>query len=245
MKTILELKNVSVGFGQKELVKAISTTIRESEIVALMGINGIGKSCLLKTLIGINPLISGDIILNEVSLKYLSPEKRALSLSAVLTQKPLMDFMRVDELVALGRSPHLDHWGHLKENDQKIIDESLALLGINQLKEHSFENLSDGQQQKVLLARALAQEPSLLILDEPTTYLDIPSKIELMKSLKKIAHEKKMAILLSSHDLDLMSIYVDTIWLIEKDGSLISKCPEEMKSSGLLQKNFNLKFEPV
>ncbi len=240
MKPLLNFQNLAVGFGVKPILKDLNGSLSAGQLIALMGINGVGKSCFLKTLVGLNPLISGEVFYEEKSINEYSPRELSLKVAIVLTEKFESDYMRVHELVSLGRSPHTNYWGELSPGDQKVIHEAFELLNILDLKDHFFEDLSDGQKQKVLLARALAQEPQLLILDEPTTYLDIPSKVELMEVLRKIAKEKKMAILLSTHDLNLIENIVDVIWLIEKEGSLVAKSPEDMKASGLLKSNFRI-----
>lgn len=237
---LLELQNLCVGFEGKKILNDLNGSIEAGELVALMGINGVGKSCLLKSILGINEIISGHIKLEGQNLLECSELFKAQNLSAVLTKNPHMDYLRVDEIVALGRSPHVNFWGRLTSVDKKIIQEVLEILGIEELKNIYFDQLSDGQKQKVLLARALAQRPKLLILDEPTTFLDIPSKIELMRILKKISKEQSLAILLSTHDLNLIETNADKIWLIEKEGAFIIKSPEDMIATGLIKKNFNV-----
>ena len=240
MNHLMEFKNLKVGFGGCQILSELNGFINQGELIALMGINGVGKSCLLKTLSGLHPLMSGQILFQDKELASIEPSERSLSLAVVLTEKPAVDYLRVFELIALGRSPHTNFWGELNKHDEDIISKVLVLLNIVELKNRFFDGLSDGQKQKVLLARALAQEPNLLILDEPTTYLDIPSKVELMNLLLKISREKHMAVIFSTHDLNLIDNIVDQVWLIEKEGALIQKSPEEMKSSGLYLKNFKI-----
>ena len=240
MNHLMEFKNLKVGFGGCQILSELNGFINQGELIALMGINGVGKSCLLKTLSGLHPLMSGEIYFQDKKLSSIESSDRSRSLSVVLTEKPMVDYLRVFELIALGRSPHTNFWGELSKLDEEIISKVLVLLNIVELKNRFFDGLSDGQKQKVLLARALAQEPKLLILDEPTTYLDIPSKVELMNLLLKISREKNMAVIFSTHDLNLIENIVDQVWLIEKEGTLIQKSPEEMKSSGLYLKNFNV-----
>ncbi len=239
MKAILELENLSIGFN-RILAREINAILPESSLTAVMGINGIGKSCLIKTLCHLIPPKSGNIKLDSRNYKEYSPKEFASMVSIVLTEKFQLEFLRVDELVALGRTPFTNWLGQIKPSDLKIINESMELVGIVHLADHFFSELSDGQKQKVLIARALAQKPKVLILDEPTTYLDIPSKIELMRLLKKIAYENKISVLFSSHDLDLVEKYVDHIWLMGNSGEFFAKSSSEMKTSGLLAKYFHL-----
>jgi iron complex transport system ATP-binding protein len=237
---MIEFRNLTVGFSHKKILEELSGEIKPGELIALMGINGVGKSCFLKTITGLNSKLSGDLKVNGKNFEHLTPLELAKSLAVVLTEKINIDYLRVSELVTLGRSPHTNFWGKTSSEDIEVINDVMKLLHIESISESLFADLSDGQKQKVLLARALAQTPEFLFLDEPTTYLDIPSKIELMKTLKKLTVEKKMGVFFSTHDLSLVENSVDQIWLIDSSGRLHKKGPEEMLRSGLLQKNFNI-----
>ena len=237
---MIEFKNLTVGFNNKAVLKELSGKIEAGQLIALMGINGVGKSCLLKTITGLNPIISGDIQIDNKNFSDYSNLEMAKNLAVVLTDKIQVDFLKVEELIALGRSPYTNFWGDLQDVDNNALDEVIRLLKIDSIFDRYFSDLSDGQKQKVLLARALVQGPRYLFLDEPTTYLDIPSKIELMKILKIVSHDKKVGVLFSTHDLDLIKNVVDIIWLVDSEGVLHKKGPEEMAQSGLLSKNFNI-----
>jgi iron complex transport system ATP-binding protein len=237
---MIEFKNLSIGFHQQKILANLDGQIQRGQLIALMGINGVGKSCLLKTLTQLNPVISGALTLDGKALEDYSAAAAAQKISVVLTDKIQVDYLRVSELVVLGRSPYTNAWGSLESEDNKKIEEVFELLNLVPLRERFFSDLSDGQKQKVLLARALVQEPEYLFLDEPTTYLDIPSKIELMKVLKKLSREKNIGIFFSTHDLSLVEKTVDQLWLIDNSGVLHKKSPEEMNRSGLLNLNFNL-----
>ncbi len=237
---MIEFKNLSVGFNNKTLLKDLDGKIEKGQLIALMGVNGAGKSCLLKTLTALNPKRSGELSLDKVSYESSSPLDLAKKMAVVLTEKIHADFLKVIELIHLGRSPYTDVWGNLSDADSKSIFEVISLLKLERIQNNFFSELSDGQKQKVLLARALVQAPQYLFLDEPTTYLDIPSKVELMKTLKQLSHEKQMAVFFSTHDLNLIEDVVDFIWLIDADGVLHIKSPEDLRSSGLLKTNFNI-----
>lgn len=237
---MIEFKNLSVGFNHKKVLENLNGQIPEGKLIALMGINGVGKSCFLKTMTTINPPISGEFTIDGKRIDQYSNLELAKIMAVVLTDKIQADFLRVEELIRLGRSPHTNFWGGLSENDNQTLDDVIKLLKIESIYDRFFSDLSDGQKQKVLLARALVQGPRYLFLDEPTTYLDIPSKIELMKILKIISHEKKMGVFFSTHDLNLVEDAVDEIWLIDAEGVLHKKGPVDMHLSGLLQKNFNI-----
>lgn len=237
---MIEFKNLSVGFHHKTILSSLNGEIAEGKLIALMGINGVGKSCFLKTMTTINPPISGEFKIDGKNIKDISNLEMAKIMAVVLTDKIQADYLSVEELIRLGRSPHTNFWGGLSENDNQTLDDVIKLLKIESIYDRYFSDLSDGQKQKVLLARALVQGPRYLFLDEPTTYLDIPSKIELMKILKIVSHEKKVGVFFSTHDLNLIEDTVDEIWLIDNEGVLHKKSPADMYLSGLLQKNFNI-----
>ena len=229
-RKILELQNITVGYDQKDILSHLSSSLEEKTVVALMGENGVGKSCLLKSISGLIPLKSGTILLNTKKLEAYTATEMAQTLSVVLTEKFQIDFLKVGELVALGRSPYLNKRGTLTTHDLQEVDDVLGLMNIKIIKDRYFAELSDGQKQKVLIARALAQNPKLLILDEPTTYLDIPSRKELMSILRKIVNEKEIAILYSSHDADLACEFADDAWFIDRTGKLSVIPPASAKS---------------
>lgn len=234
---ILKIENLSIGF-KFALFQNINAEVSAGSMTALMGVNGLGKSCLLKTLSHFIPKLNGRILLNEKDYTDYESLEFSRLVSVVLTEKFQVDYLRVDELVSLGRSPYTNWWGSLGSQDQDIVLETMKQMGISHLAEKFFSELSDGQKQKVLIARAMSQKPKLLILDEPTTYLDIPSKIELIKLLKNFAKKENLAILLSTHDLDLIKSEVDMIWLMGKDGSFSEGSPDQIESAGLFQKHF-------
>ncbi|MBC7539303.1 MAG: ABC transporter ATP-binding protein [Bacteriovorax sp.] len=238
MKTnILEIENLTIGFKQA-IFEKISAEVYAGTITALMGVNGAGKSCLLKTIANLIPALEGLIRLHGKDHRTYSSIDFAKVVSIVLTEKLQVDFLRVDELIYLGRSPYTNWMGEIEDTDREVVNRVMDQIGLCELASSFFSELSDGQKQKVLIARALAQKPKLLILDEPTTYLDIPSKIELIKLLKKISTENKVAILMSTHDLELIESNVDQIWLMGKDGSFNEGSPAHFRSTGLFEKHF-------
>ncbi len=227
--TLLKLQNITVGYQEKNILENISATISESGIIALMGVNGIGKSCLLKSISGLIPLKAGNILITDRLAHDFTVKEFAQTIAIVLTDKIQVDFLTVSELVSLGRSPYSNTRGVLSDQDNNFVKNILILMNIFELKDSYLQDLSDGQKQKVSIARALAQNPKVLLLDEPTTYLDIPSKIDLMNMLKKISLERGLAILLSSHDADLASEYADQIWHIDTFGLLVEESPSNAK----------------
>ena len=237
---MIEFKNLSVGFNQKAILKNLSGEIREGQLIALMGINGVGKSCFLKTITKLNPAIDGQLKIDGKSFDLYTNLDISKIISVVLTDKIQADFLNVRELISLGRSPHTNFWGEFSKEDNQKINVIIQSLNIQSLENKYFSDLSDGQKQKVLLGRALVQGPRFLFLDEPTTYLDIPSKVELMKVLRVISRDQKVGVFFSTHDLSLVENIVDQIWLFDSEGLLHKKSPEDMKASGLLEKNFNI-----
>lgn len=237
---MIEFKNLSIGYKEKTILKGLTGNIIPGDFIALMGINGVGKSSLLRTLTGLTQPLSGQLSIDKKNYSDLSPIDLAQSVSVVLTDKVHIDYLRVDELIELGRSTHSNYWGKLSKEDKNVFLEISSLLKIDSIKDKFFSDLSDGQKQKVLLARALAQSPKYLFLDEPTTYLDIPSKLELMSLLKNLSQEKSIAVFFSTHDWTLVENTVDKVWLIDAEGFLHIEGPGSLKSSGLLKKNFNI-----
>lgn len=238
-ESILELSNLDIGFN-KSVFSHINGKLMTGSLTALMGVNGVGKSCFLKTIGNLIPSLSGDILLQGKELKTYKPIEFAKIVSLVLTEKFQVDFLKVEELIFLGRSPYTNWMGNFNQSDRAIVDQVIAQVGIDHLRNCFFAELSDGQKQKVLIARALAQTPKLLILDEPTTYLDIPSKVELINLLKKIALENQVAIIMSTHDLDLIESKVDQVWLMGKNGQFHQESPAVCRASGLFEKHFFL-----
>lgn len=237
MKTILQLKNLSIGFNNI-LFSDINVELKEGVFTCLLGINGIGKSCLLKTMAGLQDKKGGEVFIDNIALPLMDSAELAKKIGIVLTEKLHIEYLTVFELVAFGRAPYTGRNGTLSQEDIALVSAILNDVGISEIGQKYFSELSDGQKQKALIARALAQTPELLLLDEPTTYLDIPSKIDLIELLKKLTREKKITVLLSTHDLDLIKEMADEFWLMGKDGKFSSGSPEEMTSSGLLAYNF-------
>lgn len=237
---MITFNNLSVGFNHKTVLSGLTGELRKGDLIALMGINGVGKSCFLKTITGLNPLIKGELALDESPYSTYSELDLAKKISVVLTDRVQVDYLRVFELIMLGRSPYTNFWGEVSPEDMRAVNDIIKMLNIESITERFFSDLSDGQKQRALLARALVQSPDYLFLDEPTTYLDIPSKIELMKILRSVSQDKCVGVLFSTHDLSLVENVVDQIWLVDSEGVLHKKSPEEMNRSGLLAKNFNL-----
>jgi len=207
MKTILAASNLSIGYKSKKAVVTIAENLNlnlsSGKLIALIGANGIGKSTLLRTITGIQPPLSGNVFLNDKNINAYKPVDLAQNLSLVLTEKLPPSNLSVFELVALGRQPYTNWVGTLTNTDIEKVQEAIQLTQIEHLAQKKHFEISDGQLQKVLIARALAQDTPLIILDEPTTHLDLLHKVSLFKLLKKLTNETQKCILFSTHDIDL------------------------------------------
>ncbi len=246
---ILTTSNLSVGYSSKKEIKTIATHInlnlKKGELIALIGANGIGKSTLLRTLIGIQPPLSGNVILNEKNINEYDSISFAQNLSIVLTEKLPPSNLTVFEIIALGRQPYTNWLGNLSDNDISKINEAMELTQITSLAEKKHYEISDGQLQNVLVARALAQDTPLIILDEPTTHLDLLHKVSLFKLLKKLAKETNKCILFSTHDID-MAIQISDEMIIMTDENVVQDQPCNFISKGnfeTLFKNEHIAFD--
>lgn len=207
MNTILSTSNLSIGYKTKKVAVTIAQdlnlTFDSGKLIALIGANGVGKSTLLRTITGIQPALEGSVSLNDKNINTYKPLDLAQSLSLVLTEKLPPSNLSVFELVALGRQPYTNWVGTLTEIDIEKVSQAMQLTQIEHLAAKRHFEISDGQLQKVLIARALAQDTPLIILDEPTTHLDLLHKVSLFKLLKKLTQETQKCILFSTHDIDL------------------------------------------
>jgi iron complex transport system ATP-binding protein len=241
-KIILQASQISIGYSHKkeEIVVAsdISISLKKGKLIALIGANGIGKSTLLKTITGIQKPLSGAVFLNEKKITDYEPLDLAQNLSIVLTEKLPPSNLTVFELIALGRQPYTNWMGTLSDIDIVKVNEAMALTQISRLATKKHYEISDGQLQKVLIARALAQDTPLIILDEPTTHLDLLHKVALFKLLKKLTHETGKCILFSTHDID-MAIQLSDEMIIMTPETVLQDEPCNFISKG----SFNTLFK--
>ncbi len=239
----LATERLKIGYTGKrgaETVVAsdLSLTLARGELVCLLGPNGAGKSTLIRSLAGVDELLEGRVELDGKDVGSLSPKERARSASVVLTDSVPTGMFTVYGIVALGRHPHTRWSGRLKERDRERIEWAMTSVGVEAFAERQFEELSDGERQKVLIARALAQESNTLILDEPTAFVDLPRRVELIRILKDLAHRDGMAVLLSSHDLEISIRCADRLWLMESGGEVTCGTPEDLALSGSIERAF-------
>lgn len=240
-KIILLAKGLSTGYSSKNGKNVIGSDInlelQSGKLIALIGANGIGKSTLLRTLTGIQKPLSGEIILNEKHISSYSPMQLAQQLSIVLTESLPPSNLTVFELVALGRQPYTNWIGKLTTEDLEKINKALELTQISHLSQKKHYEISDGQLQKVLVARALAQDTPLIILDEPTTHLDLLHKVSLLKLLKKLALETKKCVLFSTHDLDL-ALQLSDEMIVMTSEKTVQDTPDHLMHDGILNSLF-------
>lgn len=215
----ITLEQLSVGYkGFSPVVTGINVEIKSGELTCLIGPNGIGKSTLLKTLTGFLPKLGGRLLLDGRDIDLLSQHERAKYISIVLTYKTDVQNLSVAEMVGMGRMPYTGFWGKLNADDREIVAEAINMVGINHLKDRMVQTLSDGERQKVMIAKALAQQTPIILLDEPTSFLDFPSKVEMLQLLHRLAKETDKVVFLSTHDLELALRIADRLVELNKSG---------------------------
>ena len=228
----IRLSGLAIGYPGKHSVKivaeGISESIRSGELTCLLGENGAGKSTLLRTLSGFLPSLSGEIMILGKSLRSYRERELATVIGVVLTEKTNLQNMTVTELVGMGRSPYTGFWGRLSAADRVKVGLALELVGISALSGRMVQTLSDGERQKVMIAKALAQETPIIFLDEPTAFLDYPSKVEILHLLHRLSQEMGKTVFLSTHDLELALRVADRVWLMTKQGGVKSGSPENL-----------------
>ena len=239
MQQTVILNNLAIGYQRKGSVKTvaadINAAIRQGELTCLLGANGVGKSTLLRTLSAFQPKLAGEIMIEEREIGEYTDKELSRMIGVVLTEKPDVRNMTVNELVSLGRSPYTGFWGRNSKEDLRIVDESLEQVGISGLSSRLVETLSDGERQKVMIAKALAQQTPVIYLDEPTAFLDFPSKVEVMLLLRRISREQRKTVFLSTHDLELTLQIADRIWLMDAKKGLSIGTPHELGEAGILR----------
>ena len=235
---MIHLENLSIGYrtkhGPKVVASALNADIRSGELTCLLGTNGVGKSTLLRTLSAFLPKLGGHIYIIGKELEEYADRDLARLLGVVLTERPDVPNLSVKELIGLGRSPYTGFWGTLHQEDEEAVRRAVSLVGIESLTERMVDTLSDGERQKVMVAKALAQETPVILLDEPTAFLDFPSKVEIMQLLRRLSREADKAIFLSTHDLDLALQLADRVWLLDKERGLAVGTPEDLALDGTL-----------
>lgn len=240
---VVELNELSTGYerrrGESTIVTTnIHATLRTGELTCLLGPNGAGKSTLMRTIAGMQAPLRGTVTIDGREISEMSAKELARVISVVLTDRVVAGMLSAYALVALGRHPHTNWIGDLTDADHHAVREAMLMTGAAELADRLVSELSDGERQRVMVARALAQEPRIMVLDEITAFLDLPRRVEIMTILRQLAHESGRAMLLSTHDLDLALRASDRIWLLPKNGALSVGAPEDLVLSGAFERAF-------
>lgn len=234
---ILELRNLYIGYSDDDNRTVVAETLNASlpcgVLTCLIGANGVGKSTLMRTMAAFQSPLKGDVLLMGKSIGAYTPKELSEYIGLVLTEKNMPADLTVEEVVGLGRAPYTNFWGTLKCGDRKVIEEAIALVGLGDLRHRKILQISDGERQKVMIAKALAQQTPVIFLDEPTAFLDYPSKIAMMQLLRRLAHEQNKLIVLSTHDLEIAFQTADRIWLLQQTG-LLAGTLDELSNSGAI-----------
>lgn len=234
---ILTTEALEIGYAKRgqtavSIASDLALVLQPGELVCLLGPNGVGKSTLMRTLAGMQRPLAGTVWLDDQDLHQLPAQQLARQISVVLTERIDVGILSAYALVGLGRTPYTDWSGKLSQHDEQVVRWAITAVGAETLAHRPVNELSDGERQKVMIARALAQEPAIMLLDEPTAYLDLPRRVEVMQILRRLAHEEERAVLLSTHDLDLALRMADKIWLMDPQRPLTTGAPEDLVLSG-------------
>lgn len=231
----LSTEDLSVGYGRTAVVDGIRICAAAGEILCLIGPNGAGKSTILKTLIRQLQPMGGTVLLENTPLPDMKERELARKSAAVLTERVTPELMTCEEVVAMGRYPYTGMLGILSDADREKVDETIRIVGMEEIRKKDFDRISDGQRQRVMLARALCQEPKLLVMDEPTSFLDIRNKLEFLSILRRLVRERKLAVVMSLHELDLAQKFCDRIVCVGDGKVRAVGTPEEIFSGDVIR----------
>jgi iron complex transport system ATP-binding protein len=241
MTNVLRTTALSIGYKRKKIVQVqqhLDLTVRAGELVCLIGPNGSGKSTLIRSIAGLQPFFAGEIYINDSPISGLNSKKLASLISLVLTDRVETGNLSVYDVVAIGRQPYTNWLGGLTSRDHQIIREALEKVHLLSYAERYLHELSDGEKQRVMIAKALVQDTPIIILDEPTAHLDLPNRVEIMLLLRNLARQTQKAILLSTHELDLALQTADTIWIMQQNNGVKVGVPEDLILNGTFQQIF-------
>lgn len=239
-KTLISAEKLSVGYGRKVIVNNIEFKVKQGEILTLIGPNGAGKSTVLKTIAGYLKKLDGTIVIDSEDMEKINEKEMAKKLSVVLTERIRPKLMTCREVVETGRYPYTGHFGILMEKDKKAVTNSIETVALQDFAETDFSCVSDGQRQRVMLARAICQEPDILILDEPTSYLDIHHKIQFFEILRKLVKEKNISVILSMHELDFAKKISDYVLGIKNCSIILSGTPDKIFTAESIMKLYDI-----
>ena len=234
---VLELRDLYIGYSddanRRIVAQTLNAALPRGVLTCLIGANGVGKSTLMRTMAAFQPPLKGEVYVDGKSIGEYSPKELSERIGVVLTEKTALADLTVEEVVGLGRVPYTNFWGSLTTRDQEVVDEAIALVGLEDLRHRKIHQASDGERQKTMIAKALAQQTPLIFLDEPTAFLDYPSKIAMMQLLRKLAREQGKLIVLSTHDLEIAFQTADRLWLLQQSG-LQTGTLDELSKSGAI-----------
>lgn len=244
---MISLRSLDIGYRRGNVTvyvqRNLNLTLEPARLVSLLGPNGCGKSTLLCSLCGLLPVLGGEVLFDGVSLSEMSLEKRARTFALVLTQNPDIAYCTVAQLVAMGRCPYTGRFGRLSAADRRKVGEVMEQVHISHLADKQVREISDGERQRTMIAKALAQDTSVIFLDEPTSHLDLPNRVEVTVLLARLARETGKSILISSHDLELSLQVSDSIWLMRpQQGGVEEGSPACLLAGGAIQSDFENPF---
>lgn len=234
---MIRLDSLTLGYGQGVLLDKVSADLNGGELIALLGRNGSGKSTLLRTIAGLGKIKGGNILIDGKVLACLKPDELARTVSFVTTEKIRIPNLKCRDIVALGRAPYTNWIGRLQARDEEIVDGALELLGMSEYADRTMDQMSDGECQRIMIARALAQDTPVILLDEPTSFLDLPNRYELGILLRDLAHRQNKCVFFSTHELDIALTLCDSIALIDQP-KLYYLPTRQMVDSGHIERLF-------
>ena len=247
MDAYLESQSLSVGYDGKALIREVALSVQRGKIVTLIGPNGSGKSTILKTIVGQLPAIGGSVFLDGTDMSARSRNEIARRMAILMTARMEPELMTCRDVVSSGRYPYTGRLGVLRPEDKEIVAQCLQQVDAESFADRPFQSVSDGQRQRILLARALCQQPELIVLDEPTSYLDIRYKLELLSILRRMVREKNLAVLMSLHELDLAERISDTVVCVAGDRIDRVGPPEEIFTRAYIAELYHMqpgKYDP-
>lgn len=239
-KPYFQAEQMSVGYQRHLVVQDIEITLNQGEILTLIGPNGAGKSTVLKSIARQIEMLGGSIYLDQNELNRMSSQELSKKMAVVMTSKLCSEKMTCEDVVSTGRYPYTGRFGILSSDDKKVVKEAMDLVQVTQIKDLDFTRISDGQRQRVMLARAICQEPQILILDEPTSYLDVKYKLEFLSILQEMKHQKKLTVIMSLHELDLAERISDKILCVNGITPERFGTPQEIFTKGYISKLFGI-----
>ena len=235
---MIRLQNIKLGYDDRILIDDATAVMSAGNLIGLIGRNGTGKSTLLRAIAGLGQILDGSVLLDGHDLTRISPQQLAMTVAFVTTERIRISNLRCRDVVALGRAPYTNWIGRMQNQDTQIVEHSLGLVGMDSYADRTMDQMSDGECQRIMIARALAQDTPIILLDEPTSYLDLPNRYELCILLRELAHNEKKCILFSTHELDIALTMCDSVALIDPP-KLYHLSTAEMAKSGRIERLFS------